>query len=89
MSKQLLPLSWAAADLQRINLQESEVVHVRHGRRVPWPTGFDPAKLLAQAQEFAGFDSDNQLIAILGIDNEQKVFLAKKVLPNSVLASYT
>jgi tRNA pseudouridine55 synthase len=89
MSKQLLPLSWAAADLHRIDLQESEVVHVRHGRRVPWPAGFDPAKLPAQAQEFAGFDSDNQLIAILGIDNEQKVFLAKKVLPNSVLASYT
>ena len=89
MSKQLLPLSLAAADLPRIDLQESEVVHIRHGRRIPWPVCFDPARLPMYAPELAAFDSDNQLIAVVGIDHEQKVFFAQKVLPNSVLTGYT
>ena len=89
MSKQLLPLSLAAADLPRIDLQESEVVHIRHGRRIPWPVCFDPARLPMYAQELAAFDSDNRLVAVVGIDHEQKVLFAQKVLPNSVLTGYT
>jgi tRNA pseudouridine55 synthase len=89
MSKRLLPLSWAVADLPRINLHESEIVHIRHGRRIPWPATFDPVKLPATTEEMAAFDSDNQLIAIVGIDGEQKVLFAEKVLPNSVLTRYT
>ena len=89
MSKQLLPLSLAAAALPRIDLQESEIVHIRHGRRIPWPPFFDPARLPMYAQELAAFDSDNQLVAVVGIDHEQKVLFAQKVLPNSVLTGYT
>ena len=89
MSKLLLPLSWALADLPRIDLQESEIVHIRHGRRIPWPAFFDPAQLAMYAQELAAFDSDNRLVAVVGIDQEQKVFFAQKVLPNSVLTGYT
>jgi len=89
MSKQLLPLSLAVADLPRIDLQESEIVHIRHGRRIPWPAFLDPAQFPTYAQELAAFDSDNQLIAVVGIDREQKMLFAQKVLPNSVLTSYT
>jgi len=89
MSKQLLPLSWAVADLPRVDLHESEVVHIRHGRRIPWPSTFDPAGLPAHAQELAAFDSGNLLIAVVGIDHQQKELFAQKVLPNSVLTSYT
>jgi tRNA pseudouridine55 synthase len=89
MSKLLLPLSWAVTDLPRIDLQESEIVHIRHGRRIAWPRSFDPASLPLQVQELATFDSDNQLIAVVGIDLEQKTLFAQKVLPNSVLTSYT
>lgn len=89
MSKQLLPLSLAVADLPRIDLQESEIIHIRHGRRIPWPSSFDAAGLLAQGRELAAFDAENQLVAVVGIDGQQKMLFAKKVLPNSVLKSYT
>ena len=89
MSKQLLPLSWAVEDLPRIDLQESEIIHIRHGRRIPWPSLFDAAALPVDAQELAAFDSANQLVAVVGIDRQQKMLFAQKVLPNSVLTSYT
>jgi tRNA pseudouridine55 synthase len=88
MSKQLLPLSWAVADLPRIKLQEPEVVHIRHGRRIAWPDSFDSAGLPVQAQELAAFNAEDQLVAVVGIDREEKMFIPQKVLPNSVLTSY-
>jgi len=75
--------------LPRIDLQESEIIHIRHGRRILWPSLFDAAALPVDAQELAAFDSANQLVAVVGIDRQQKMLFAQKVLPNSVLTSYT
>jgi tRNA pseudouridine55 synthase len=82
MSRPLLPLSWAVADLPRIDLQEAEIVHIRHGRRIPWPSSFDGTGLLGQARELAAFNAENQLVAVVGVDHEEKVFFPQKVLPN-------
>jgi tRNA pseudouridine55 synthase len=89
MSKRLLPLALAVVDLPRIDLQEQDVIHIRHGRRIPFPAAFDPANLPSLTQELAAFDLDNHLIAVIGVDRQQKMFFAQKVLPNAVLTSYT
>jgi len=89
MSKHLIPLALAVADLPRINLQEPDVIHIRQGQRIRLPASFDPACLPPQAQELAAFDADNRLVAVVGFDCEQKMLFAQKVLPNSVLTSYT
>jgi tRNA U55 pseudouridine synthase TruB len=85
----LLPLALAVADLPRIDLQEQDVIHIRHGRRIQFPAFFDPANLPPFTQELAAFDMDNHLIAVIGVDRQQKMLFAQKVLPNSVLTSYT
>jgi tRNA pseudouridine55 synthase len=88
MSKHLLPLELAVAEIPRIELKEPDVVHLRHGRRIPWPASFNPSNLPAQALELAAFDANNHLVAVVGVDHQQKMLFAQKVLPNSVLTSY-
>jgi tRNA pseudouridine55 synthase len=89
LSKHLLPLAWAIAELPRVKLQASEIAHIRQGRRVPWPASLAPNDLPTQMGQLAAFDLENNLVAVVGIDDQQKTIFPLKVLPNSVLLGYT
>jgi tRNA pseudouridine55 synthase len=89
LSKHVLPLAWAVAKLPRVNLQPSEIAHIRQGRRVPRPASLAPNDLPTQMRELAAFDLENNLVAVVGVDDQQKTIFPLKVLPNSVLPGYT
>jgi tRNA pseudouridine55 synthase len=84
-ARSLLPFHYAVAELARVNLHESEVLHVRQGRRIPWPASFQASSL----NDLAAFDAAGILVAVLGVDDQEKTLFPKKVLPNSDLADYT
>ncbi len=89
LSKHLLPLAWAVAELPRVELQPSEIAHIRQGRRVPWPASWASHDLPTQMRELAAFDLENNLVAVVGVDDLRKTIFPLKVLPNSVLLGYT
>jgi hypothetical protein len=89
ISKHLLPLACAVAELPRVHLQEPEIAHIRQGKRIAWPASFAPNDLPAQVRELAAFDPNNNLAAVVGIDSRQKIIFPLKVLPNSHLPGYT
>jgi tRNA pseudouridine55 synthase len=89
MSKHLLPLAWAVAQLPRVDLQEPEIAHIRQGRRIAWPSYLTFCELPAHVRELAAFAPDDNLVAVVGMDRQQKTLLPLKVLPNSDLPGYT
>lgn len=89
LSKQLLPLAWAVAELPRLNLPAAEIAHIRQGRRVAWTDSSASGELPAHVRELAAFGPDDALAAVVGIDAEQKMIFPLKVLPNSDLPGYT
>lgn len=89
LSKQLLPLAWAAAELPRLELPAAEIAYIRQGRRVAWTESLASAELPAQVRELACFGLDGTLTAVVGVDADQKMIFPLKVLPNSDLPSYT
>jgi tRNA pseudouridine55 synthase len=89
LSKQLLPLAWAVAELTRLNLSAEEIAHIRHGRRVTGTESLASAELPAHVRELAVFGPEDTLVAVVRVDEEQNMIFPLKVLPNSNLPGYT
>jgi tRNA pseudouridine55 synthase len=71
LKKHLQPALSAVANLQRIELNEGQLVEIRHGRpiRKPRPLGAGPGKILSaetgSPAEWAAIDAAGQLVALL------------------------
>ncbi len=88
ISRSLLPHSAAVAELPRIVLQDSEIAKLRQGQCIGWLHSMNPAGKPAPGPEIAAFDQENNLVAVVGHDADQKVLFPLKVLPKADFTSY-
>jgi tRNA pseudouridine55 synthase len=89
ISRRLLPLRWAVAELTRLDLQERDIAQIRQGQHIAWPASLVLHDLPAHIGELAAFGPNGALAAVVGIDRQQKLLFPLKVLPNSDLHGYT
>jgi tRNA pseudouridine55 synthase len=65
LQQRLQPAIAAVADLQRIELTETQIVEIRHGRSIPLPPHIESRPTETKSPEWAAINVGGQLVAIL------------------------